>query len=138
MSARQLADEELAERDYWFIEHFGEQLEMTNKLLMGEGHRPDFDPDMFRATIIADVHTDGNTEQVLQAGVGWIRTLVAVYLVSDGRLLVGAGPVFSYYEFKQPMDQRLTNEAWRRMLREAPPPEPEWTAGFYAGEPGGR
>jgi len=43
---------------------------------------------------------------------------------------VGAGPVFSYYEFKQPMENRLTDEVWREMLETKAPSEPEWTKSF--------
>ncbi|MCW3129270.1 MAG: DUF3160 domain-containing protein [Methanophagales archaeon] len=46
--------------------------------------------------------------------------------VPDGRIIVGAGPVFSYYEFKQPMDDRLTNEKWKEMLRTNPQEKSEW------------
>ena len=65
-----------------------------------------------RMALIADVHTDPNTQQVLEVGVG--RVLAVVAPSKDGVDLYG--PVFSYYEFGQPMDQRLTDGAWQRML----------------------
>ncbi|RLG71387.1 MAG: hypothetical protein DRO11_04575, partial [Methanobacteriota archaeon] len=44
---------------------------------------------------------------------------------------LGAGPVMSYYEFKQPAENRLTDEAWRKMLVEGKQPEsPEWVENF--------
>jgi hypothetical protein len=37
------------------------------------------------------------------------------------------GPVLSYYEFKQPMNDRLTDEAWRELLDSPKKPErPRW------------
>jgi hypothetical protein len=44
---------------------------------------------------------------------------------------LGAGPVFSYYEFKWPLANRLTDEAWFAMLEnhQAPAP-PAWTQSF--------
>jgi hypothetical protein len=38
--------------------------------------------------------------------------------------------VFSYYEFKHPMDDRLTDEAWQEMLEneESRPSLPGWLA----------
>ncbi|MEA3323974.1 MAG: DUF3160 domain-containing protein [Euryarchaeota archaeon] len=36
----------------------------------------------------------------------------------------------SYYEFKQPMSKRLTDETWREMLAASPPKKPEWTSNF--------
>ena len=83
-----------------------------------------------KTTIIADVHTDGNTMQVLEEGVGYVDLMVVAYKLPDGRVLLGAGPVMSYYEFKQPMDERLTDEAWRKMLVQDPPKRPEWVSNF--------
>jgi hypothetical protein len=50
--------------------------------------------------------------------------------VPEGSIVVGAGPVFSYYEFKHPMTDRLTDEAWRDLLETSPPAEPEWIESF--------
>ena len=64
--------------------------------------------------------------QVLEEGVGYVDLMVVAYKVPDGRILIGAGPVMSYYEFKQPMQSRLTDEQWRDMLQSNPPERPEW------------
>jgi len=79
---------------------------------------------------VADVHTDGNTEKVLEEGVGYIKTAVIAYRLPEGHILLGVGPTFSYYEFKQPMENRLTDENWRKILDSNPPPEPEWIKTF--------
>jgi hypothetical protein len=52
------------------------------------------------------------------------------YKVPDGRVLIGAGPVMSYYEFKQPIGERLTDEKWREMLGSEPPERPGWYFDF--------
>jgi len=62
--------------------------------------------------------------------VGYVRLMVVAYKVPDGRVLVGAGPVMSYYEFKHPMADRLTDEAWRELLESDPPEDPEWVLNF--------
>jgi len=36
----------------------------------------------------------------------------------------------SYYEFKQSADSRLTDEAWREMLKTNPPENVEWYSNF--------
>jgi hypothetical protein len=42
-------------------------------------------------------------------------------------LEVAVGGVYSYYEFTQPVSDRLTDEAWRDMLdRDAAPGRPTW------------
>ena len=61
---------------------------------------------------------------------GYIKTLVVAYKLPEGHILIGVGPAFSYYEFKQPMENRLTDETWREMLNTQHPPEPEWTKSF--------
>jgi hypothetical protein len=47
--------------------------------------------------------------------------------VPDGRVILGAGPVFTYYEFKHPMSDRLTDEKWRTMLISEETQKPDWT-----------
>ncbi|MCD4845978.1 MAG: DUF3160 domain-containing protein, partial [Methanosarcinales archaeon] len=112
---------ELSEDDYEFIKNFGDSL---NSVIT------DVDDKAKKTTIIADVHTDGNTGHVLEEGVGYVDLIVVAYKLPDGRILMGSGPVMSYYEFKQPMDDRLTDEAWREMLEVSPPLKPEWMSYF--------
>ena len=121
ISSKELENEELTDEDYDFIKNFGDRL---------DGVIADVDDKAKKTTIVADVHTDGNTMQVLEEGVGYVDLIVVVYKLPDGRLLVGVGPVMSYYEFKHPMDDRLTDEAWRELLAADPPERPEWISGF--------
>ncbi len=44
----------------------------------------------------------------------------------NGKLHIAQGGVFSYYEFKQPRSDRLTDEAWREKLASDPPDAPFW------------
>ena len=76
--------------------------------------------------IVADVHTDVNTGQVLEEGVGVVFTIYVV-VQAEGRIFLAKGGVFSYYEFLQPMSNRLTDEQWQAMEK---PPLPEWTQSF--------
>ena len=121
LSIKELNNEELTSEDYDFIKYFGGQL---------EGVIADVDEKAKKTTIVADVHTDQNTGRVLEEGVGYVRLLIAAYLLPDGRILVGAGPTMSYYEFKHPISDRLTDEKWRGLLSTNPPAEPEWTADY--------
>ena len=121
ISEKELRDEELTEDDYTFIKDFGREL---NAVIQ------EVDEKAKKTTIIADVHTDINTRQVLEEGIGYVKLIVVAYKVPDGRILIGAGPVMSYYEFKQPMNDRLTDEKWRELLESNPPERPEWVANF--------
>jgi hypothetical protein len=79
--------------------------------------------------IIADVFTEPMSGQVLEVGVGDVMPLYAV-VTSNGRRWLTIGGVFSYYEFHQPMSNRLTDEAWRSMRKR--PSQPIWTAGYIS------
>ena len=123
ISEKELEDKELTAEDYEFIKNFGEQL---------EGTVADVDEKAKKTTIVTDVHTDSNTGTVLEEGVGNVNMLVVAYKLPDGKILIGAGPVMSHYEFKQPMRDRLTDEKWREMLEAKPPGRPEWTSTYIS------
>lgn len=126
ISKKELENKPLTGDEYYFIESFGE----TSSSLIGLVAGGEVDPDIFKTVLVADVHTDSNTKQVLEEGVGYIKTLVVAYKLPQGHILLGVGPVFSYYEFKLPMKERLTDEAWKKMLNTTPPSVPEWTKTF--------
>jgi len=121
LSKKELKNEELTQEDYDFIKNFGDEL---NDVIA------EVDEKAKKTTIIADVHTDIITSQVLEEGVGYVNLIVVAYKVPDGRILFGAGPVFSYYEFKHPMKDRLTDEKWQALLESQPPEKPEWVSNF--------
>jgi len=125
ISKNELENKELNETDYELIRNFGERLDSVISGVEVEGKE---------TSIIADVHTDTNPpRQVLEEGAGDVDLILAAYKVPDGRIIIGAGPVFSYYEFKQPMTERLTDEKWREMLKQGNAPErPDWVNSFYA------
>ena len=125
ISRNELENKELDEADYEFIRNFGEELDSIVAGVEAEGKE---------TTIVADVHTDTNPpRQVLEEGVGYVNLILAAYKLPDGRILIGAGPVLSYYEFKHPMAERLTDEKWREMLEQRNAPErPIWISSFYA------
>jgi len=124
ISVKELANKELTKDDYEFIKFFGSRLKGAVA-----GHRPD----ALDTRIIADVHTDGNSRMVLDEGTGEIDLMYVVYALPDGSLAVGVGPTLSYYEFKHPMANRLTDEAWRSMLKAQPDlSRPVWVGSFLA------
>ncbi len=126
ITQKELENTSLNDNEYNFIENFGSISEDLIRTVSGG----EVDPEVFKTVLVADVHTDGNTEKVLEEGVGYIKTAVIAYKLPEGHTLIGVGPSFSYYEFKQPMEDRLTDEGWRKILDFNPPPEPEWTNAF--------
>jgi len=121
LSKKELENEELTKEDYEFIKNFGEKL---------NGVITEVPEKSKKTTIIADVHTDQNTRKCLEEGVGYVKLTVVAYKLPDGRILIGAGPVMSYYEFKHPMEDRLTDEKWQEILKTNPPQNPEWVSNF--------
>jgi hypothetical protein len=121
ISKKELRNQELTKEDYGFIKNFGDRL---NAVIT------DVDEKAKKTTIIADVHTDANTRQVLEEALGYVNLIIVAYKLPDGRILMGAGPVTSHYEFKHPMGDRLTDEKWRDMLASNPPERPEWISNF--------
>jgi len=85
----------------------------------------DFDP------TIADIHTDPNAGDILHIGTGKANAMVLIAETSCG-LKAYVGPVSSYYKHIETGFNRLTDEDWKSLLTNTPPPRPEWTAGFVA------
>ena len=127
ISKDELEGKELSEEDYEFIRNFGQHLDSIVAGVVSRGKE---------TTLVADVHTDTNPPmEVLEEGVGYVDLALVAYKVPDGRIILGAGPALSYYEFKWPMEQgRLTDEQWKEMLESGQqPPRPDWIDSFYAG-----
>ena len=122
ISVMELENKELTQEDYDFIKNFGDQL---------NGVIADVEEKAKKTTIVADVHTDANSRMVLEEGVGYVDTIIVAYKLPDGRILLGAWPVFTHYEFKHPMSDRLTDEKWRQLLQDEQPEKPEWTDSYY-------
>jgi hypothetical protein len=125
ISTDELEGRELSENDYSFIRDFGDELDSVVTGVNDKGKE---------TTLVADVHTDTNDpQQVLEEGIGYVNLLIVAYKVPDGRIIAGAGPVFSYYEFKQPIDNRLTDEQWIEILQNNEQPNrPTWTTSFLS------
>lgn len=85
-----------------------------------------------RMALVADVHTDVNSGQVLEEATGDPARLYVLAEIG-GKLYVAQGAAYSYYEFKQPMSARLTDEAWQEMIdMEQTPAMPAWTEAIFA------
>jgi len=123
ISRAEVSGQRLSEEQYKYVREFDSAL---------GGVTVGLERDQRRTTIIADVLTDANTLQVLEEGTGNLRLLVGAFSDDQGRLQLGQGVTLSYYEFKHPMADRLTDEKWRERLGEEPPPPPQWIRGFVA------
>ncbi len=129
ISEKEINNTPLENEEYELIWNIGSKLislkEFPSEIL--EKMTSDTDEKM---EIVADVHTDVNTGQVLEEGVG---SPFNIYVIIDSArgLRIYRGAVFSYYEFKHPMEDRLTDEKWQEMgeNRERPN-QPDWVKSF--------
>lgn len=131
ISEKELAGAAPSDDDYSLIKNVGNSLENITTFPpdVKDAITNDTDDKM---AIVADVHTDPNSGQVLEEGVGSPYHIYVAVPV-DGKLIVAEGSAFSYYEFKQPMSDRLTDEKWQDMLKnDRAPDTPEWTKSFKA------
>jgi hypothetical protein len=124
LSIKELEGTSFTEEDNRFIAGIGETLEEIVVGVKAKGKE---------TTLVADVHTDTNTDQVLEEGLGYVDMIIVAVPDATGNLVCSVGPTLSYYEFKQPMNDRLTNEAWKSMLEDGDIPDrPSWISSFFS------
>jgi hypothetical protein len=90
--------------------------------------------EMPKVPVVAAV--SGAQDKVLEVGVGNVDRIYVVIPLED-KWEIAQGGVFSYYEFSQPRDQRLTDEEWRGKLAGGKMEMPVWASNFVlpGGEP---
>jgi hypothetical protein len=136
ISTKELRGEKLTADEYLEIRYIGGTFEHLTTSVVGSGDGASWellnetDKDM---AVVADVHTGG--DKALEEGVGRALELYVIVPI-EGKLYLTRGAAFSYYEFRQPVSDRLTDEKWQALLKagKAPAP-PTWTANFLAPGP---
>jgi hypothetical protein len=135
IAEKELTRQLLTLEEYQTIFGFGKALfRIVTFDAYAEGPNPWNDDDLDPMPVIADVHTDANTMTVLEEGVGHPYAIYVLCSI-EGEVVLTKGAGFSYYEFTRPLSEgRLTDEEWREMLIQSPPPNrPGWTNSFISG-----
>jgi hypothetical protein len=115
---KELTNQPLSDQDRLYLNNLADDLEW---IVTGVGETG------LKTTMVADVHTVGTEQKVLEEGVGKVDLVVVACPRPDGSAFLAVGPVLSYYEFKHPMADRLTDEKWRMILDSPNKPErPAW------------
>jgi len=135
VSIKELHAAPLTAEEYRQIEFYGDTLARLN-LYSKRGAAGDeitsmTDKDM---AVIADVHTGliGIEDFALEEGVGHANEIYAIY-PCEGKLLIGRGATFSYYEFTVPVAKRMTDEQWQDKLTSDDRPKPPlWVTSFLS------
>ncbi|TWU30036.1 hypothetical protein Pla144_08220 [Bythopirellula polymerisocia] len=140
ISIQELAGEPMTDAQRLFIET---TIDRRGTLPYGSGGKPHYDgwycellydekdPSLWDP-IIADVHTNPRDHKAIQVGVGDVNfAVLAVDNESDVAAYVG--PVYSFYEFNQPAEERMTDKQWQLQISTGQvPPRPDWTNSFAA------
>jgi hypothetical protein len=135
VSKKEINKQKLSDSEYNTIEYFGASIEhFTLSVIDPDKYFDQWDqvegPDKSIA-IVADVYTRNlvgcNKDGILHEAVGKANNIYVVVEI-EGNLYLTKGAAFSYYEFVQPLDTRLTDEEWQQKLesKEGVPPYPVW------------
>ncbi|MBO4912799.1 MAG: DUF3160 domain-containing protein [Butyrivibrio sp.] len=140
ISEKELKNEKLTDDDYEYIRCYGGYIEHfwieanSDKETLGDSNDAP-------CPVIADIATDPNGS-VLEVGTGKADTIYVVFPI-DGELHVASGSVYSFYQFEQPISDRLTDSEWIKRIRGGylddnmswvedtnKPVQPEWTQSY--------
>lgn len=128
IARQEIAGEPVSYDDlYWMQEHFGGELWNIRYLIEEWITDP---PETI--ALVADVASNANAAVVLEEAIGSVDT---IYVVVNGPygLHLTRGGVYSYYEFVQPIDQRMTDSEWRDLVASGTlPPRPAWTDVYFS------
>lgn len=129
ISEKEISNTPLDNEEYELIWNIGSKLVSLKEFSLEILGKITSDTDE-KMEIVADVHTDVNTGQVLEEGVGSPFNIYVIINSARG-VRICRGAVFSYYEFKHPMEDRLTDEKWQEMgEKRERPNQPDWVKSF--------
>ena len=130
IAEKELAGELPTDEEFDLIRSYGGQLEHLWTKTIG-------DQDYYKAMehpnpIVADIATDPNG-YCLEIATGKPSDIY-VLVPFDGAYHLCSGSAFTYYEFEQPISDRLTDEEWRDRLNDwnNPAALPDWEQAIYA------
>ena len=123
VAVKELHREVLLENDYYRIQSCLEFKECLDPVGRYSFHEAQPDP----IPVVAAV--SGYENEIMEAAVGTLNRIYVAVPLGD-QLQIAQGGVFSYYEFIQPRNDRLTDEAWRTMLQNEAPQSPDWYNNF--------
>lgn len=134
VSEKELAGQKLTRDEYMRIRLFEGDLESAHNNIQKTVNGFDtLTQDDLDIALVADVHTAFG--QALSVGVGRADHLYAVVPI-EGKLYLTRGTALSYYEFKVPASERMTDQQWKKQLNAGKAPaRPFWIKSFYVPVP---
>lgn len=138
ISEKELNNTPLSDEEYELIRNYGGNLEhFWLEAFKDEGEN--ITSGDFPAAIVTDIATDPNG-RCLEVATGNPSTIYVIVPV-DGQVKICVGAVYTFYQFEQPLDQRLTDTQWREMMGisltdsgtynfDSSIEQPEWTQSY--------
>lgn len=117
IAEKELRNELPTDDEFELIRGFGGQLEHFWLEAVDTGGDEFFSPSNQPAALVADVATDPNGS-VLQTATDISNIYVLVNVDNSPRIAVGT--VYTFYQFTQPMSQRMTDQDWWAKLGKVP------------------
>ena len=117
ISEKELRGETLTDAEYDLIRDYGGTLEhFWIEAVKDKSESPYLDSREIPASLVTDLATDPNGSVLEIANGRPIQIYVAVPV--DGTLRIAVGAVYDFYQFTQPLSDRLTDKEWRQMSGE--------------------
>ncbi|MEL7001157.1 MAG: DUF3160 domain-containing protein [Bacteroidota bacterium] len=128
VSKKELKGEKLTEQEYRTIELIGSSVDYLTRAILDVYEWSEVTGPDKEIAVVADIYTNnqGDKAGILHVAVGYANDIYVLVEI-EGNLYITKGGTFSYYEFPTPLDQRLTDEDWQKMLKDNTVyPTPEW------------
>ncbi|MBP3479639.1 MAG: DUF3160 domain-containing protein [Oscillospiraceae bacterium] len=144
ISNKELQDEVLTDEEYDLIREYGGTLEHFWIEAVEDRTDADYlDPQEIPASLVTDIATDPNGT-VLQIGNAKPAEILVVVPI-EGKLRLASGVVYNFYQFEQPIGERLTDTEWRQKTgewagedgwfhRDETLEKPWWTESYWSEE----
>lgn len=115
ISVKELTEEPLTDEEYELIKSYGGNIEhFWYEAIKGEDESEYISAQAYPAAIVVDIATNPNGA-VLEIATGNPSTIYVAVKV-DGKIKLARGSVYTFYQFIQPIDNRLTDSEWRLMM----------------------
>jgi hypothetical protein len=140
ISNKELTNETLTDAEYDLIRTYGGTLEHFWTEAVKDQNKSEYlDPQEIPSSLVTDIATDPNGS-VLEIADGRPSEILVIVPVA-GKLKIVSGAVYNFYQFTQPISDRLTDAEWRQMIGQwavadgmfdesKTPAKPAWTDSY--------
>ena len=131
ISVKELQNEKITEEEYEFIRSYGGTLEhfwseardLSATYEVRDKWTESMDWEMYpeealiepSIQIAVDVATNPEGAECLEEALGSVSRVLVVFPI-DGELHIAIGGVFTQYQFRAPLSERLTDQEWRKVM----------------------